>query len=508
MACCVATGCSNRSNRKDLSFYRFPKDLERRTLWISAVNRGQWEPTEYSRLCSQHFISGEKSNDPQSPDYVPSLFGSDKTQKSSKQRAAKRIERSAMKLKKRDQKDRLTAASVLLGLAMAAAPADVTDQQSTEQSDQDILNDLLPDLQTDVQEEITDLADVQEEDELEEISDEEPETITELPPPEAHLQMNVKHQRDGTDDHNYFISSATCDKGTQCNKEPLYRHLLRTDMLCRLYTGLSLSAFHQLTRNLLPFNAQIFELDPIDQLLMTLMKLKLNLLLEDLAERFGVCPSGVSRIVSHWIDLMEICMKSYIPWLSKETIAGTMPQFFKSHYPGTTCIVDISEIKLKKPRRLDCWGDSFMRYDDEDTVKFMVAFAPCGLIMFISGAYGGKCSDTFIASDSGFLRYLQPLDEVMVERNFMISDALNERGVKLVIPACSKGLTRFNKDSAQKTSVYNVTIHMERVICRLKYYRILSESMPSSLTSKTDQILRICAALCNIRGENLHEELE
>ncbi|MED6278012.1 hypothetical protein CHARACLAT_019373 [Characodon lateralis] len=62
MACCVAVGCSNRSDRKDLSFYRFPKDPERRTLWVEAVSRLNWSPTDYSRICSKHFISGVVSS--------------------------------------------------------------------------------------------------------------------------------------------------------------------------------------------------------------------------------------------------------------------------------------------------------------------------------------------------------------------------------------------------------------------------------------------------------------
>ena len=62
---CVAIGCANRSSKRSkLSFYRFP----------AAIKRDKWLPTKHSWLYSAHFVSGRKSEDPLSPDYVPSVF--------------------------------------------------------------------------------------------------------------------------------------------------------------------------------------------------------------------------------------------------------------------------------------------------------------------------------------------------------------------------------------------------------------------------------------------------
>ena len=57
------------------TFCRFPMDPERQAQWIAAVGCKNWKPTEYTWLCGAHFISGKKSNDPLSPDYVPLVFG-------------------------------------------------------------------------------------------------------------------------------------------------------------------------------------------------------------------------------------------------------------------------------------------------------------------------------------------------------------------------------------------------------------------------------------------------
>ncbi len=81
---------------------------------------------------------------------------------------------------------------------------------------------------------------------------------------------------------------------------------------------------------------------------MTLMKLRLNLLQGDLAERFGVSQSIVCKVISCLIDIMEENTRDYTPWLPRETIQATMPQCFREHFPNTTCVIDCSETPLQK----------------------------------------------------------------------------------------------------------------------------------------------------------------
>lgn len=72
---CCTVGCSNVYRKgSGIKFYRFPSDPEQKSKWIATVRRENWMPNEHTWICSQHFVTGAKSNNPLAPNYVPSLF--------------------------------------------------------------------------------------------------------------------------------------------------------------------------------------------------------------------------------------------------------------------------------------------------------------------------------------------------------------------------------------------------------------------------------------------------
>uniref|UniRef100_A0A672Q058 DDE Tnp4 domain-containing protein n=1 Tax=Sinocyclocheilus grahami TaxID=75366 RepID=A0A672Q058_SINGR len=287
------------------------------------------------------------------------------------------------------------------------------------------------------------------------------------------------------------------NQSTQCDtfKPPT----LMNDYDSNLYTGLPLHTFHTLVAVLRPHENLAYQTEIEQQILLTLMKLKLNLLIEDLAIRFRISVSKVSRIISFWIDTMAAVLKDLIPWLPKETIRATTPEAYKQHYPNVTHILDCSESEVQRPGNLDSRSESYIHYYACNTIKYLVAIAPCGLVMFISAAYGGCCSDKCITCDSGILEYLHPGDEVMVDRVFLIRDLLFERQVNMIIPHFANKTQLTEGKVTCSRRIANVRIHVERAIRRLKVYKVLSQTLPITLMPKIDTILRICAALVNLR---------
>lgn len=311
--------------------------------------------------------------------------------------------------------------------------------------------------------------------------------------------------------HSYaFEDNIKQHKVTHCfPEEPRSLTILKNDTSCLLYTGFVLSVFKEHVKYLQQFYTANFKMHTMDQILMTMMKLKLNVLQGDLAERFEVAQGVVSRILSYWIDEMEEHMGVYIAWLPRETVRTTMPLCFTENFPNTTCIIDCSETILQNAHNLDSTRESHSHHYSSNTIKCLVAFAPSGLITFMSSAFGGRCSDKFITRESGFLDYLEPGDEVMADRGFAIQDLLSERGVNLVTAAFThKDGQLSDGDVTDTRRIANVCIHVERVIRRLKVFKILSQTVPINLSHKMDKILRVCAALVNMQGEINHEDVE
>ena len=73
---------------------------------------------------------------------------------------------------------------------------------------------------------------------------------------------------------------------------------------------------------------------------------------QDLANHFEISTSSVSRIFTTWINFCFHRLGSLPCWPDRTTILNIMPAAFKELYPGTTAIIDATEIKVNIPSSL------------------------------------------------------------------------------------------------------------------------------------------------------------
>ena len=210
------------------------------------------------------------------------------------------------------------------------------------------------------------------------------------------------------------------------------------------------------------------------EFMLVLIRLRLGLLVEDLAFRFCVSAGKVSQIVITWVILLSKELKSLIIWPSRARIRSTLPDCFKRLYPNVRTIIDCSEIFFDTPSSLDVQACLWSDYKHHCTVKFLIAITPNGAVSWLSPLYGGRASDIHIVRDSGFLGILEPFDQVMADRGFKIKTDLTMKQCSLAIPpSAAKGTQMLSNDVKETSNIANVRIYVEQAIGRLKDFQIL-----------------------------------
>lgn len=112
-----------------------------------------------------------------------------------------------------------------------------------------------------------------------------------------------------------------------------------------------------------------------------------------------------------------------------------MPDSFKQHHPNCTFIIDCTEIKTEAPSDLEQQHFLYSHYKGTHTLKFLVGIIPNSMVAFLSKAYGGRHTDSFIMRDSAFLSLVQPGDVVLSDKGFLhIKTTVEGRGAIIVMP--------------------------------------------------------------------------
>lgn len=477
---CCAVGCAKRAVKGcGVSFYRFPADLDRRARWIAAIKRKNWQPTKNSWVCSSHFISGAKSDEPLSPDFVPSIF-------SHTDSPAKRQRINALQTYNRRKQMRLSRGNSLrLELEV---DEDVGEDVTAHGNLRTLGIQAYPEMSSvEIQTEMNGV----------EVQTTQSNVDTQTDMSQQSLEEGIsKAQYEVRQLHKSFESfQMTLDS-------------LGQDKL-KFYTGLeSVKALKAVFGLVSPYIEEhhLSSLTKNQQFLMVLMKLRLNLTDQDLGYRFGVSQSTVSKNWKKWIDIMYFRLKPLVLWPEREQLKKTMPPAFKRHFGKCVCIIDCFELFCERPSDLMARAQTYSQYKHHNTVKFLIGISPQGVISYVSKGWGGRVSDKYLTENCGLLNHVLPGDQILADRGFTVQESVGFYCGELIIPPFTKGkkqLSQVEVDTARQLS--SVRIHVERVIGLLRNkYTILQSTIPINMimctgcdNSTIDKVVLICSALCN-----------
>lgn len=165
------------------------------------------------------------------------------------------------------------------------------------------------------------------------------------------------------------------------------------------------SAFVDLISPHLPDRTKLPKLTLI---IMFFMKLRLNLFDEDIAHRFGVHRSTVSRNFHRILDIAAAKTSFLIKWPERDVLCLTMPMSFRRFFKKCCVIIDCTEVYMERPSDLLARAQVWSNYKHHSTVKFLIGITPQGTISFISKCAGGRISDKEITEQSGIMDLLLP----------------------------------------------------------------------------------------------------
>ncbi|XP_055070679.2 uncharacterized protein [Misgurnus anguillicaudatus] len=494
---CVVAGCRNRRTPgSTLSFYRFPRDPQRKQRWIAAVNREGWIPNEGSRLCSTHFISGKQVKNPRSPDYIPSVFTTAPLSPNMK-------EASACELYDK-QEAQVEAANALLFLQGQGRFLEDSHQIHSQEETESVSSSL-----SSCNEEEDDNDD--EDDREEEISltsiiqGDKP--VINIPTTSSDYQSSLE-----------ALKKENMELRESVEKMSLTEASFRNDPeKVRFYTGLpNYFVFETVMLLLLPHmkGDKNTKLSKFQQLLLTLMRLRLDLRNKDLAYRFGIKVATVTRTVHRIINIMfTTLVPTAVFWPSRVELRKNLPASLRSTYPDCAVIIDCFRVSLEKEdinQQVDSMPTQSALVNE---LKYVIGVAPQGVVMFVSSGSPGHVTDKSLVESSGLLFKLLPGDVVLAERDFDIDDLVDARKAKFEITSnyvksCQSGQ---NEEGPSLMGAYsdkqNVHMHVERVIEMVKRrYCMLTGPVESPFTvidrtsnvSTFDKIVQVACALNNL----------
>ena len=493
MVLCLMFGCSSRTRRdKEVRFFRVPSVVtnqgeqqeeltaERRMRWISAISRENLSDKilENDRVCSRHFVSGSPAAlwDKHNTDWVPTLhLGHSKSRSVDHEARVPRAKRAAeiQEQEAQEKKKRISDP----GEPISSVDFDVPVAEVDEEPVDDTIEC--------------------------EITHRDQSTQT-----EDHAQIADKDSQ--TEEFTYLFERPESVLPFE------ETDFVGNDEKVRFYTGLScydvlMKTFNHVAPGV---SCRSLTLSKFQDVVMVLMKLRLNMPFQDLAYRFRPHVSSVSRIFTTWMVIMDARLSPLISWPDRESLWLTMPQCFQFSFgKKTTVIIDCFEVFIDRPSNLLARAQTFSSYKHHNTIKVLIGITPQGTISFVSEAWGGRTSDKFLTENCGFLDALLPGDMVMADRGFTIHESLMFKQAKLVIPAFTKGKDQLDPIDVERTrGIANVRIHVERVIGLLRRkYTILEGNVPTELLTcdpgsttlntrvpMINRILRVCSALVNL----------
>uniref|UniRef100_A0A8C6UWI7 THAP-type domain-containing protein n=1 Tax=Neogobius melanostomus TaxID=47308 RepID=A0A8C6UWI7_9GOBI len=250
-------------------------------------------------------------------------------------------------------------------------------------------------------------------------------------------------------------------------------------------------------------------LSPFQMLLLTLMRLRLDLPVHLLAHLFLVSPNTVCSVFSKTVSLLYTLLKCEITWPDRDTLRRSKPhQFVKEFVNRIAVNIDCFEILVEKMANVKTRDRISLTYKHNHSIKYLIGLTPKGHICVLSQGWGGRVNDEQITLHSGFLLKLLPGDTVVADRGFDIQESEDPLCAEVKHPAFTNRTFQLeDRDVGEPAKISQLKSHVRRVFGNVcQKYKLLSGTVPIALVLQCegeeltllDKIVMVCCVFTNL----------
>ena len=113
----------------------------------------------------------------------------------------------------------------------------------------------------------------------------------------------------------------------------------------------------------------------------------------------------------------------------------------------------------------------------------------------------GRVSDKQSPKESGFFINVSTVGSILTDRGFNAKEEVSALEAKLKIPSLTKGKEQLSDDEVDSSRrLSSVQIHVERVIGRIKQFRLVQVTLPLTQIDLLDDIMVIACGLVSMNN--------
>ncbi|KAF5272488.1 hypothetical protein FQR65_LT17389 [Abscondita terminalis] len=244
------------------------------------------------------------------------------------------------------------------------------------------------------------------------------------------------------------------------------------------------------------------------RIILTFIKLKTGLKYSVIKILFNVVSiTTCVNIFRETICLLYKVLRPVIVWPDLKECQSNLPHCF-AEFEKVRVVLDCTEIQVAIPKCLCCRLKCYSHYKGKHTIKFMTGVSPAGLITFISSVHGGRASDKVIFEQSELIKKLNMgVDQIMVDKGFLIQDITNSYGTKVVQPPFLKNKQNFSKEEALlNVKIAKAGVHIEQCNQRIKTLDIFNKTLQWPLAPLINEIFTVICAIVNLTSPILSDD--